>query len=89
MSKDEPKIEFPCPNYPIKIVGEAGVEFREYVLTIVEKHAPGFDAELMEVRDSKKGNYQSITLFITATGEPQLSALNKELRLHQMVRLVL
>ena len=65
------------------------MEFREYVLRIVEHYAPGFDASLMEVRDSKNGKYQSITLKITATGPEQLSNLNTELRKNQLVKLVL
>ncbi len=89
MGGESVRIEFPCADYPIKIVGEARVAFREHVLTIVEKHAPGFDAERMQVRESRDGNYQSITLFITATGEPQLRALNQDLRASSMVKMVL
>lgn len=86
---EPPKIEFPCPDYPIKIMGFSGVEFREYVLQTVEVHAPGFDAEKMEVRDSSNGKYQSITLKITATGPEQLSSLNTDLRKNSLVKLVL
>jgi len=84
-----PKIEFPCPDYPIKIVGMAGSEFREWSLQIVENYAPGFDASLLQVRDSKNGKYQSLTLKITATGEEQLSQLNTELRKSPLVKMVL
>ena len=84
-----PKIEFPCPDYPIKIVGMAGSEFREWALQIVENYAPGFDASLLQVRDSKNGKYQSLTLKITATGEEQLSQLNTELRKSPLVKMVL
>ena len=87
--QEPPKIEFPCPDYPIKVMGFAGGEFREYVLQVVERHAPGFDTAQMEVRDSKNGKYQSITLKITATGPEQLANLNTELRQNQLVKLVL
>lgn len=87
--QEPPKIEFPCPDYPIKIVGFAGADFREYVLQVVERYAPGFDAERIEVRDSSNGKYQSITIKITATGEEQLSGLNTELRQNGLVKLVL
>lgn len=70
-------------------MGFAGVDFREHVLQVVESHAPGFDATLMEVRDSSNGKYQSITLKITATSEDQLSNLNIELRKNSLVKLVL
>lgn len=89
MDVEDVRIEFPCDDYPVKIVGEAAIAFREHVLTIVEKHAPGFDAERMEVRDSKNGNYQSITLYIRATGPEQLSKLNTDLRTNSLVKLVL
>lgn len=89
MDPEDVRIEFPCDDYPVKIVGEAAVAFREHVLTIVERHAPGFDSQRMEVRDSKNGNYQSITLYIRATGPEQLSELNTDLRTNPLVKLVL
>lgn len=89
MDPEDIRIEFPCEDYPVKIVGEAVVAFREHVLTIVERHAPGFDSQRMEVRYSKNGNYQSITLYIRATGPEQLSSLNSDLRTNPLVKLVL
>jgi uncharacterized protein len=89
MQPEDVRIEFPCEDYPIKIVGVAKVTFREHVLTIVERHAPGVDYERMEVRDSKNGTYQSITLYIRATGTEQLSALNTDLRTNPLVKMVL
>ena len=86
---EPPKIEFPCPDYPIKVLGFAGADFREYVLQVTERYAPGFDAQAIEVRDSKNGNYQSITIKITATGEQQLADLNTALRSNQLVKMVL
>lgn len=89
VSEEPPKIEFPCPDYPVKIMGESGVEFQEYVLQTVEVHAPGFDAAKVVVKDSSKGTYQSITVLITATGEQQLSDLNTALRASDLVKIVL
>lgn len=89
VDQDPPKIEFPCSDYPIKVMGFSGADFREYVLGVVEAHAPGFDASLMEIRDSSNGKYQSLTLRITATGPEQLSSLNTELRKNRLVKLVL
>lgn len=82
-------ITFPCDDYPIKIMGVASAEFREHVLATVEKHAPGFDASRMVLRDSNAGTYQSVTLWITATGKQQLSDLNDDLRAHAKVKMVL
>lgn len=84
-----PKIAFPCENYPIKIVGEAAPDYREVVLEVVEVHAPGFDRETAEVRDSRNGRFRSVTVRITATGEPQLKAMFEDLKQHPLVRMVL
>jgi len=86
---DPPKIEFPCENYPIKIIGLADPGFKEVVFNVVERHAPGFDAARMQLNISGKGNYHAMTLWITATGPEQLSELNRELRISDLVKLVL
>jgi uncharacterized protein len=86
---DAPKIEFPCDDYPIKIIGVADEDFRETVLNIVERFAPGFDAARLQVSNSRKGTYQSISLWIRATGPEQLSELNAALRRSDLVKLVL
>jgi len=86
---DAPKIEFPCAHYPVKVVGKATDDYRQVVLSIFDVHAPGYDLDKIKVRDSAKGNFQSITVFITATGEPQLAALHKELSSHELVHMVI
>lgn len=86
---EPPKIEFPCEDYPIKVIGLVDQDFKEFVLNVVEKYAPGFDAGRMQIAISAKGNYQSMTLWITATGAEQLSELNRELRVSELVKLVL
>lgn len=84
-----PKIEFPCENYPIKIVGDAAPDYEAQILAMVEIHAPGFDRRAVTVRDSSNGRYRAITVRITATGEPQLKAIFEELKRHPAVRMVL
>lgn len=85
---EAPKIEFPC-DYPIKVVGSAGEELHSLVLEVMERHAPGFDQTTISVRDSRKGNFQAITVTITATGEPQLQAIFADLKGHPLVQMVL
>ncbi len=86
---DPPTIEFPCENYPVKVIGLSDPGFKEVVLNVVERHAPGFDATRIQLNLSGNGNYQSLTLWITATGPEQLSELNRELRVSELVKLVL
>jgi len=83
-----PKIEFPC-DYPIKVMGVAGDELHTTVKKVMYRHAPGFDETTLTVRDSAQGNYQSVTVTITATGVPQLQAIFTELKACTCVKMVL
>jgi uncharacterized protein len=84
-----PKIEFPCPDYPIKVLGDAGRELHRVVIEVMERHAPGFDETRITVKDSSNGRYQSLTVWIVATGEPQLRAINDDLRATGIVKMVI
>ncbi len=90
MSEPEaPKIEFPCVGYPVKVMGEASVEYFEFAIMVMEKHAPGFDRDKLSSKTSRNGNFQSITFFITATGVTQLEELHVELRTNPKTKIVL
>ncbi len=87
--QDPPKIEFPCPDYPIKVLGEAGDVLPSLVVEVMTKHAPGFNPERMSIKESGKGRWQSVTVFITATGIAQLEAIHNDLRAHSATKIVL
>ncbi|WP_027330308.1 YbeD family protein [Marinimicrobium agarilyticum] len=90
MSEQQPpKIEFPCEDYPIKVLGDAGDELRELVIDVMERHAPGFDQTQIRVKDSRNGTYQSLTVRITATGERQLKTIHEELIASSITKMVL
>jgi putative lipoic acid-binding regulatory protein len=84
-----PKIEFPCPDYPIKVLGDAGDELHSLVIDVMERHAPGFDQTRITINESSKGRFQSITVWITATGEAQLQAIHTDLRAHRITKMVM
>ena len=84
-----PKIEFPCPNYPIKVIGEAGEDFADLVIQVIERHAPGLDSSTLVIRDSRNGRFLSVQVLITATGPLQLEAINSDLRATGRVHMVL
>lgn len=84
-----PKIEFPCPDYPIKVMGDAGDELHCLVVEVMERHAPDFDQTRISVRESSKGRFQSVTVWITATGVPQLQAIHEDLRTSPITKMVL
>jgi len=85
---DPPKIEFPC-DYPVKVLGRCVDHFELTILEVFERHAPGFDQQLIRMKNSRKGTFMSITVTITATGEPQLEALHQDLLATGLVQMVI
>lgn len=85
---EAPKIEFPC-DYPIKVLGRSSDAYQTIILDVFERHAPGFDRDNIEVRDSRKGTFTSLTITITATGKEQLDALHRDLMATGHVQMVL
>ena len=88
MSVDSPKIVFPCA-YPIKVLGRAGEPFRDTVLGIFDRHAPGFAREDVVIKDSNKGTFQSITVTIEAQSEAQLRLIHEDLMGTGLVSMVI
>jgi len=86
---EAPKIEFPSPNYPIKVLGESADDYEEFVISIVEVHAPGFDAELIKINQSSNGRFTSITFFITAESPEQLENMHQDLIQHDRIKMVM
>lgn len=84
-----PKIEFPCPDYPIKVVGKNAHDFEAFVVEVMRVHVPDLDVSRITIRDSSKGTYRSIRMFITATGEAQLKNLHEELIASDRVHIVI
>lgn len=81
-------IEFPC-DFPLKIMGARVDDFAQTIVSVVVKHAPGFDAATMAMRPSRAGNYLALTCTVRATSQAQLDALYRELSAHPMVKVVL
>lgn len=83
-----PKIEFPC-DYVIKVIGDAAPDFTDFVVAVVEQHAPGLSESDVSVNGSSKGRFSSVQLTIVATGEDQLKALFEDLKASGRVHMVL
>lgn len=84
----ETLLEFPT-DFPVKIMGATVDGFAQTILEVVQRHAPDFDGNTMEMRPSSGGNYLSLTCTIRATSKPQLDALYMELSSHPMVKVAL
>lgn len=90
MSQQEPpRIEFPCPDYPIKVIGVGAEGFEDLVIEIVQKHAPDLDTSQVTTQPSSKGKFLSVRLKITATGVSQLQQIHQELMATGNVKMVL
>lgn len=85
---EPPKIIFPC-DYPLKVVGNAAEDFREFVIEVIERHADVVQRELIDVRASSSGRYLSVRITIIATGEDQLRNLYNDLKASGRVHTVL
>ena len=83
-----PKIEFPCA-YPLKVIGHAADDFREFVITVLERHTDRIYEETIDLRASSGGKYVSVRVTITATGEEQLTNIFTELKASGRVQAVI
>jgi putative lipoic acid-binding regulatory protein len=81
-------LEFPC-DFPLKIMGNNHPEMTTTITSVVITHAPDFDETTIEVRESSKGNYLSLTCTVRATSQQQLDDLYRALTSHPMVKVVL
>ena len=75
---DESPLKFPC-QFPIKAMGKSDCNLDEIVAGIVRKHVPDLGEGAVYNRDSKKGNYVSVTVVINATSREQLDAIYQDL----------
>lgn len=85
---DPPKIEFPC-DYPIKVLGRAGPDFKDVVVEIIERHGDLVVDEVIKVRESRGGKFLSVTVTIVATGVDQLEAIHGDLQASGRVQMVI
>jgi putative lipoic acid-binding regulatory protein len=74
----ETLLKFPC-EYPLKVTGVYGDDFRSVALGIVHKHVAVADVLSIEERASKNGKYLGLTYNIRAISKQQLDDLYREL----------
>ena len=89
MDEAKPVIEFPCDDYPIKVIASHSITLLQSVVEIIRQHDATFQEGCVEERPSSKGNYVSVRVCICATGEPQLKALHRDLMALPLVKMVL
>ena len=85
---DESLLQFPC-DFPIKVMGAGAAGFRALVVELVRQRAPDLDEVRVQVRDSRAGRYQSVTVIVNARSREQLDAIYQDLSGHPHIKLVL
>jgi putative lipoic acid-binding regulatory protein len=70
-------------------MGDANQSMIDFVLEVTEQFAPGFNRKIINIKQSSKRKFHSITLFITATSVDQLSAYHQKLIAHHAIKIVL
>jgi putative lipoic acid-binding regulatory protein len=85
---EESAIEFPC-SFPIKMMGRDTPEFRATARVLVENHTGALDDEAIQTAQSRKGNFVSVTVTITATSQEQLDAIYMDVSNHEDVLMAL
>lgn len=85
---EESAIEFPC-EFPIKMMGRDTPEFRVTARTLVESHVGPLSDDAIAAAISKKGNFVSVTVTITATSQEQLDAIYMDATAHDDVLMAL
>ena len=88
MKIEKSLIDYPS-IFPLKVMGKATPDFLPAIVHIARQFDPIFNAENIEQRQSKEGNYLGLTLPINATSREQLDELYRTLSTHPLVSVVL
>ena len=81
-------LEFPC-RWPVKAMVEAGEESLREVLAVIARHAELPDEDDVRIRESRNGNYESITVVIDAQSRRHLEIIYGEIRALEIVKMTL
>ena len=89
MGQEPPKIVFPAPAYPVKVIKGVTPDFEAFVLDTFQAHAPEVSAAQLRARPSRNGRFLAVTVTFTAQSEGQLAAIFADLQASGRVELVL
>lgn len=76
-------------DYPIKLIGDAGLELRVAVIEILVKHFPAFNEESLKVQPSRTGKYHSLTAQLRFDELEQVHALYADLAACPLIKTAL
>lgn len=73
------RLEFPCV-FPVKALTHARDRALERVLDEIARHAPTCDRDGIQIRPSRNGRFQSLTIEVRVESRGQLEAVYTALR---------
>ena len=85
---EETLLEFPC-EFPIKIMGRESSDFQALARELVEKHTGPLSDDAVATSLSRKGNFVSVTVTVSAQSQQQLDDIYRELTAHDEVLMAL
>ncbi|TXR54246.1 YbeD family protein [Reinekea thalattae] len=86
---DAPKIEFPCDDYMIKVMGDNCIEFRALVVEVLQQFDERISETSFRENPSKNGRFTSLTVRMRIEQEADLATLDRQLKASPMVKMVL
>ncbi len=81
-------LEFPC-DIGIKVIGSGDGSMEALVLEIVRRHVNETAIGQVQVRDSRNGRYQAVTVHVQAENRTQLDSIYEALSGHEKVVMAL
>lgn len=81
-------LKFPC-EFMLKIVGDTAANIEEIAVPILKKNDVDIESIKISQKQSKAGNYTSLTVTITVDSQKQLDAIYVALSAHPEIKMVL
>jgi uncharacterized protein len=81
-------MDFPC-DIPVKIFGRNSAGFRDAVFAILREHFADLTLEQISEQPSRRGNYLSITVTVSAASREQIDEVYRDLTASESVMMVL
>lgn len=78
MGINEKLWDFPM-DYNLKVIGKADSPLVEIVQEIISRHVENFDADRITSKNSRNGQYLSLTIWMRLTSKEQMENLYAEL----------
>jgi len=88
-TEDAPKITFPCDGYVIKVVGDSHPEYVPFVTQVLQKYDITITETSYSTNQSKNGRFVSLTVRMRIEREEHLTQLFEELKVNDMVKMVI